>query len=85
MRKTMLAAPVVLGLSLTGCGGVPVADVTACVEALVASGSFEPAALLAVALGNASCQALAKDVLDGLIKSVSSGQQRAAAKAMMRR
>lgn len=80
LHRHLLAAVIVLPLG--ACAGVPAADVTACVEALVASGSFEPSALLAVALKNASCQTLAKDVLDGLIKSISSGQQKAAARAL---
>ena len=79
IRHSLLATAVVLPCALGGCAGTtPTGDALVCTEALVAAGSTDPAVLGAAALGSSACQALVADAVQALIKSVSSGQQKAA-------
>jgi hypothetical protein len=90
MRYSLRATIIVVSCSLGGCAGstggatstatttTPLGDGAVCVEALVATGSTDPTVLGTAALGSSACQALVADAVQALIKSVSSGQQKAA-------
>jgi hypothetical protein len=76
MRKFVMVAAV--AGSLAGCAGqgqVVVPDhLAACGSALLAGGVASPELLLPIALANADCRALAADVLQQLIATVSKQQ-----------
>lgn len=84
-HRHLLAVAIVLPLgACAGTSSTTQQDLIGCTAALVAVGSWDTKALIAAAEASTACKALAGDALDALIKSVSSGQQKAAAKAMMR-
>jgi hypothetical protein len=69
------AAAVALPLALAGCAGTTIPATTeqnavACMGALLASGSFDPAALAMAAAANPACEALAAAVLSDIIGRV---------------
>lgn len=74
MRKTILAGTAALPLLMGGCAGtLPANDqqnIIACGAALVATGATDPAALLATATITPACQALAADVINQLVGSM---------------
>lgn len=63
-------------LLLASCGGVPIGELQACTNALVAANTSNIGVLLATAEATPACQALAADALQALIAAVG-GQQKA--------
>lgn len=87
MRPTIIAIVLAVGLGLAGCSSAPttiVSDAADCTATLVAAGIVSPSSIIGVAAITPSCQRLALDALNEIVK-LASAKSASARAAMGRR